>query len=220
MLLPGRQVAAMNVRRDDISEGVDVAFHFLEELVVQRTSLEDLDLEPDGGAGPTINVFDLNSALIDDHVTVTVRERTAISLWITHTYLFRRFRITSRLAILSPVEGSRKGYLREQFEKAWGGLLSGSRHNGTIQQSQILGPAQRRHIAGTTLGLSIKGFLGPHRRASATDSPHQRDHRRRRPLPQRYGGHPRSGGQDRRAWPATPDRHSAGRHVDCPFVTA
>ena len=110
----------MNVRRDDISEGVDVAFHFLEELVVQRTSLEDLDLEPDGGAGPTINVFDLDSALIDDHVTVTVRERTAISLWITHTYLFRRFRITPRLAILSPVEGSRKGYLREQFEKAWG----------------------------------------------------------------------------------------------------
>ena len=74
---------------------------------------------PSAGAGP-INVFDLNSALIDDHVTVTVRERTAISLWITHTYLFQRFRITPRLAILSPVEGSRKGYLREQFEKAWG----------------------------------------------------------------------------------------------------
>jgi hypothetical protein len=53
---------------------------------------------PSAGAGPTINVFDLNSALIDDHVTVTVRERTAISLWITHTYLFRRFRITPRLA--------------------------------------------------------------------------------------------------------------------------
>jgi len=35
---------------------------------------------PSAGAGPTINVFDLNSALIDDHVTVTVRERTAISL--------------------------------------------------------------------------------------------------------------------------------------------
>ena len=66
---------------------------------------------PSAGAGPTINVFDLNSALIDDHVTVTVRERTAISLWITHTYLFRRFRITSRLAILSPVEECGKSTL-------------------------------------------------------------------------------------------------------------
>ena len=87
---------------------------------------------PSAGAGPTINVFDLNSALIDDHVTVTVRERTAISLWITHTYLFRRFRITPRLAILSPVEGSRKGYLREQFEKAWGAYCPAA---GTTAQS-------------------------------------------------------------------------------------
>jgi hypothetical protein len=35
-----------------------------------------------------------------------------------------------------------------------GGLLPRNRHTGTIQQSQILGPAQRRDIAGTTLGMT------------------------------------------------------------------
>jgi hypothetical protein len=64
-----------------------------------------------GNAGPTINIFDLNCVLLDEHVAISAHERTAISLWISHTYVFRQFRISPRLATLSPVEECGKSTL-------------------------------------------------------------------------------------------------------------
>jgi hypothetical protein len=52
----------------------------------------------------SINAFDLNAVLIDDHVTIDGPKRTAVALWILHTYVFQQFRFTPRLAITSPVE--------------------------------------------------------------------------------------------------------------------
>jgi hypothetical protein len=67
----------------------------------ERTTGPSINWQPHDG--PAVNVFDLNSALIEDHVTLTQRERIAAALWITHTHIFQQFRITPRLAILSPV---------------------------------------------------------------------------------------------------------------------
>jgi hypothetical protein len=41
-------------------------------------------------AGPTVNVFDLNYALIEDHIMITRHERVAGALWTLHTYVFGR----------------------------------------------------------------------------------------------------------------------------------
>jgi hypothetical protein len=57
---------------------------------------------------PEVNVFDLVVRLIEKHVAVTVEERTAVALWCLHAYVFDRFSITPRLALLSPVRGCGK----------------------------------------------------------------------------------------------------------------
>jgi hypothetical protein len=57
---------------------------------------------------PEVNVFDLVSQLIEDHVVVTADERAAIVLWVLHTHVFDRFAVTPRLALLSPVRGCGK----------------------------------------------------------------------------------------------------------------
>jgi Protein of unknown function (DUF3631) len=47
-------------------------------------------------------------ALIEDHVAITAEERMAVALWLLHTWVFDRFPITPRLALLSPVSGCGK----------------------------------------------------------------------------------------------------------------
>jgi hypothetical protein len=59
-------------------------------------------------SGPTVNVLDLVLALIEDHIAITPEECMAIALWVLHTYVFYRFAITPRLALLSPVRGCGK----------------------------------------------------------------------------------------------------------------
>jgi hypothetical protein len=57
---------------------------------------------------PTVNVLDLVLALIEEHIAITAEERMAIALWVLHTWMFDRFSITPRLALLSPVRGCGK----------------------------------------------------------------------------------------------------------------
>jgi hypothetical protein len=46
--------------------------------------------------------------LIEEHVAITAEERMAVALWLLHTWVFDRFPITPRLALLSPVDGCGK----------------------------------------------------------------------------------------------------------------
>src|SRR5690242_17252237 len=52
-----------------------------------------------------VNVLDLVVRLVKNHVAVNADEALVIALWILHTYVFDRFSITPRLALLSPVRG-------------------------------------------------------------------------------------------------------------------
>ncbi len=47
-------------------------------------------------------------ALIEEHVGTTAEERLAIALWILHCWVFDRFAVTPRLALISPVRGCGK----------------------------------------------------------------------------------------------------------------
>jgi Protein of unknown function (DUF3631) len=58
--------------------------------------------------GPKVNVLDLVAVLIEDHVAMTDAECTTAALWVLHTWVFDRFPITPRLALLSPVRGCGK----------------------------------------------------------------------------------------------------------------
>ena len=46
--------------------------------------------------------------LIEEHISTTAAERLAIALWILHCWVFERFTITPRLALISPVRGCGK----------------------------------------------------------------------------------------------------------------
>ena len=59
-------------------------------------------------SGPEINVLDLVLRLLELHVAVMPEERMAVALWVLHTYVFDRFVITPRLALMSPVRGCGK----------------------------------------------------------------------------------------------------------------
>jgi hypothetical protein len=59
-------------------------------------------------AGPEVNVLDLVLHLVELHIAATPEERLAVALWILHSYVFDRFDVTPRLALLSPVRGCGK----------------------------------------------------------------------------------------------------------------
>jgi Protein of unknown function (DUF3631) len=60
---------------------------------------------------PQINILDLVLRLIELHIGLTPEQRMAVALWALHTYVFGRFPITPRLALLSPVRGCGKTLL-------------------------------------------------------------------------------------------------------------
>jgi len=65
---------------------------------------------------PEVNVLDLVLFLLEKHVAVTPAERMAIALWILHSWVFDRFTVTPRLALLSPVRGCGKTTLLALIE--------------------------------------------------------------------------------------------------------
>jgi hypothetical protein len=66
--------------------------------------------------GPEVNVLDLVLRLIQDYAVITPAERMATALWTLHTFVFNRFKVTPRLALLSPVRGCGKSTLLELVE--------------------------------------------------------------------------------------------------------
>jgi hypothetical protein len=57
---------------------------------------------------PQVNVLDLVLRLLELYINLIPEQRMAIALWVLHTYVFGRFSITPRLALLSPVRGCGK----------------------------------------------------------------------------------------------------------------
>jgi hypothetical protein len=83
--------------------------------IIFSAVLNDNDLGNSNNAGsqaatdaPRVNVLDLVLHLLERHIAITAEERMAVALWILHTYVFDRFPITPRLALLSPVRGCGK----------------------------------------------------------------------------------------------------------------
>jgi hypothetical protein len=58
--------------------------------------------------GPAVNVLDLVLRLIGLHLALTPEQRMAQALWTLHSYVFGRYVVTPRLALLSPVRGCGK----------------------------------------------------------------------------------------------------------------
>ena len=56
---------------------------------------------------PGNNLLGLMLRLIEEYIWVTAEERLTIALWILHTYIFRQFRHTPRLLVVSPIEDCR-----------------------------------------------------------------------------------------------------------------
>ena len=57
---------------------------------------------------PKVNVLDLVMHLIELYIAIKDEDRLAAALWFLHCYVFDRFSITPRLALLSPVRGCGK----------------------------------------------------------------------------------------------------------------
>jgi Protein of unknown function (DUF3631) len=57
---------------------------------------------------PEVNVLALVLYFLERHIAILPAERTSIALWILHSWIFDRFAVTPRLALLSPVRGCGK----------------------------------------------------------------------------------------------------------------
>jgi hypothetical protein len=66
---------------------------------------EQSDGNEDGNPPPPL---DLIAHLVGRHCHLTEHQLTAITLWIAHSFLFERFSVTPRLALISPVRGCGK----------------------------------------------------------------------------------------------------------------
>jgi Protein of unknown function (DUF3631) len=61
--------------------------------------------------------LDLVCHVLNEYVELKPHEYVAVALWILHTHVFRRFMVTPRLAILSPVRGCGKTTLLSFIER-------------------------------------------------------------------------------------------------------
>jgi hypothetical protein len=83
----------------------------LGELLAKIREVDSPSPQPAAAAPTAADIPDLLgvlTALIEEHVSVSAEERLAITLWILHTWVYDRFVITPRLALLSPVRGCGK----------------------------------------------------------------------------------------------------------------
>jgi Protein of unknown function (DUF3631) len=79
------------------------------------------------------NVLELIVHVLKSYVDVQPHEYVGIALWILHTHLYSRFRVTSRLAALSPVRGCGKTKLLMLLEK----LAADPQRHGNISAASI-----------------------------------------------------------------------------------
>jgi hypothetical protein len=71
----------------------------------QRASRQS---SPSSATSLEVNPFEVIHHLVELHIAITPEERVAITLWVLHTYIFDRYGVTPRLALLSPVRGCGK----------------------------------------------------------------------------------------------------------------
>jgi hypothetical protein len=72
--------------------------------------------ENDPDARPQYNVLNLVDGLIEKYEETTQEQRLAVALWALHSYIYDRYDITPRLALLSPVYGCGKTKLMTLLE--------------------------------------------------------------------------------------------------------
>jgi Protein of unknown function (DUF3631) len=93
-----------------------------------RSARDDDDKPAAATAPSTPAPLDLICRLAEKYLYLTAAQRVALTLWIAHTYMFSRFSVTPRLALLSPVSHCGKstvlnlidvlGYNTEKFDSA------------------------------------------------------------------------------------------------------
>ena len=74
------------------------------------------DWHDDAASRADINPLDLVHHLLQRYVDLTPRQFVAVSLWIVHTFVYRRFTVTPRLMVTSPVRGCGKTTLLDLLE--------------------------------------------------------------------------------------------------------
>jgi hypothetical protein len=93
-----------------------------------RSTQDDEDKPAAATAPSTPAPLDLICRLSEKYLHLTAAQRIALSLWIAHTFIFSRFSVTPRLALVSPVSHCGKstvlnlidalGYNTEKFDSA------------------------------------------------------------------------------------------------------
>jgi hypothetical protein len=66
---------------------------------------------------PNFNVLDFVQLAIRTYISITPAECIIAALWVLHTYVFDRFQVTPRLAVLSPVRGCGKTVFLDLIEQ-------------------------------------------------------------------------------------------------------
>jgi hypothetical protein len=82
--------------------------HLMTVKRVASLGLRQAKPQPQATEPPKINVLDLVLRLIELHLALTSEQRLAMALWVLHSYVFGRYQVTPRLALLSPVRGCGK----------------------------------------------------------------------------------------------------------------
>jgi Protein of unknown function (DUF3631) len=121
---------------------------------------------------PEVNVLDLVLRLIELHVAITAEERMAVALWVLHTYVFDRFDITPRLAVLSPTSDCGKTKLMLVMKL----LVNKPNYSDNVTPAVIYRELELR--PGTTFLLDEadnQGLLNDHVLRSVFNSGHGRE---------------------------------------------
>ena len=123
--------------------------------------IDDNDTPPSGKAADTnVNALDLTRYVLEDYLELKPHEYVVISLWVLHTYVYRQFMVTPRLALISPVRGCGKTTLLALLEY----LTAKGRKDDGITAAAIFRLIDREHPTllldeADNLGLGQNGIL-------------------------------------------------------------
>jgi hypothetical protein len=125
-----------------------------------RAAKDPYDDPPAGAAPPNVNVLDCLRAVLGDYISVEAHELTAIVLWILHCHVYRRFMVTPRLALTSPVKGCGKTTLLSIIEH----LVLTRHRTDSITPAAIYRLIDREHPTllvdeADNAGLLVNGLL-------------------------------------------------------------
>jgi len=127
------------------------------EIEIQRMAAEEAAAAATRAAGwkkgpdgddlgiPGNNLLGLMLHLIEEYLWVTAEECLTIALWILHTYVFRQFRHTPRLLVISPIEECGKTTVLKVIEQ----LAHETERYGSVTAATIY--HQLEHTPGITL---------------------------------------------------------------------